>query len=58
MFTEAELQSSLLPSQSAHLYQKNVLDEERFAKLNGKLRYFIKVETKQPLILLSKELLY
>ena len=36
LFTEAELQSSLLPSQSAHLYQKDVLDIVRFEKLNGK----------------------
>ena len=39
LFTGAELQSSLLPSQSAHLYQKNVLDENRFEILNGKLIY-------------------
>jgi hypothetical protein len=36
LYTETELQSSLLPSQSAHLYQKDVLDQERFEKLNGK----------------------
>ncbi|CAF1392866.1 unnamed protein product [Rotaria sp. Silwood1] len=34
LFTEEELQSSILPSQAAHLYQKNVLDEERFQILN------------------------
>ena len=37
LFTEKELQSSLVPSQSAHLYQKDVLDQVRFAKLNGKV---------------------
>jgi hypothetical protein len=41
LFTEAELKSSLLPSQSAHLYQKNVLDPVRFAKLNGKLIFIL-----------------
>ena len=36
LFTEYEIRSSLLPSQSAHLYQKDILDEKRFAKLNGR----------------------
>ncbi|UJR18107.1 hypothetical protein I4U23_005007 [Adineta vaga] len=38
LFTEAELKSSLLPSQSAHLYQKDVLDPARFEKLNEAIR--------------------
>jgi hypothetical protein len=36
LYTEAEIQSCILPSQSAHLYAKNILDEKRFEKLNGK----------------------
>ncbi len=36
LYTEEEIRSSLVPSQSAHLYEKDVLDEKRFAKLNGK----------------------
>ncbi|CAM4838163.1 unnamed protein product, partial [Rotaria magnacalcarata] len=36
LFTTQELQSSILPSQAAHLYQKEVLDEDRFKILNGK----------------------
>lgn len=35
LFTEDELTTSILPSQAAHLYQKNVLDNERFVLLNG-----------------------
>jgi hypothetical protein len=35
LYTQAELQSCLLPSQSAQLYQKDVLDQERFEILNG-----------------------
>ncbi|CAF1561435.1 unnamed protein product, partial [Adineta ricciae] len=34
LFTTQELQSSILPSQAAHLYQKEVLDEDRFKILN------------------------
>lgn len=36
LFTNDELTSSILPSQAAHLYQKNTLDEDRFRILNGK----------------------
>jgi hypothetical protein len=36
LYTEDEIGSSLVPSRSAHLYQKDVLDEKRFAILNGK----------------------
>ncbi|CAF5229264.1 unnamed protein product, partial [Rotaria magnacalcarata] len=36
LFTTQELQSSILPSHAAHLYQKEVLDEDRFKILNGK----------------------
>ncbi|CAF4164439.1 unnamed protein product [Rotaria magnacalcarata] len=38
LYTEAELQSSLLPSQSSHLYQKDVLDPVRFEILNEAVR--------------------
>ncbi|CAF0969981.1 unnamed protein product [Rotaria sordida] len=38
LYTEAELQSSLLPSQSAHPYQKDILDQERFKILNEAIR--------------------
>lgn len=36
LFTPSELNSCILPSQAAHLYQKDVLDGERFRLLNGK----------------------
>lgn len=36
LFTQSEIQSSLIPSQSAHLYHKDILDEERFGVLNSK----------------------
>ncbi|CAF1489614.1 unnamed protein product [Adineta steineri] len=43
LFTEAELKSSLLPSQSAHLYQKDVLDSVRFGMLNEAIRVKFKL---------------
>jgi hypothetical protein len=36
LFTPSELESSILPSQSAHLYQKDILDADRFGVLNGR----------------------
>ncbi|CAF3197977.1 unnamed protein product [Rotaria sp. Silwood2] len=36
LFTEKELQSSILPSPVVHLYDKDALDEERFKILNAK----------------------
>ncbi|CAF1434703.1 unnamed protein product [Rotaria sordida] len=38
LFTEEELRSSILPSQAAHMYQKKLLDEERFRILNNAIR--------------------
>lgn len=43
LFTPDELQRSILPSQSAHLYNKDVLDEQRFNILNGKWKLYIMV---------------
>lgn len=39
LFSDDELTESILPSQAAHLYQKNVLDSERFLILNGNERW-------------------
>ncbi|CAF1646335.1 unnamed protein product [Rotaria magnacalcarata] len=45
LFTPEELQKSILPSSSAHLYDKDVLDEKRFKLLNDAIRTKYRLST-------------